>query len=385
MAGECLNPTAKRSDIKSMRCELQSSLTGISSDLKTIDNDIDILKDLATESYEMLVEINYKKGLNLINSSYHVFLKGLRNYEKTHNEVSGFIFELQTNADTTFKEHNIRELLNKVAKNRGTENAKYLATYVFLVRAKYLQIVTAYYCYDNDKERVEVEFESFKKDVMQLQEIHKELFDVEFCPREPLKIPCVSENCSKKFPLNKLIQHTDAKHGGAKGQWTAVDSDVLIQLTWRYETKDWNNKDNNWGVAHIDFSGHTFIPRFTKREGIFYVYAKILANNDAASKFTVDLEVTNPNNTASLKFMGLKVFPVDVKWQEVIKDEDGVLTFDEKQAKKLFLDFDSKVFKIKHKTTIKQTLFSRKVALGPVKSVTFTSPEKYRAEKKKSC
>ena len=357
LASNVFNPDTELSDIKSMRRELQSTMTDISSDLKSIDSGIDTLKTIATETYEMVVDLKHKEGLDLIDSNYDVFLKGLRNHEKAHSRFSGFIIELETKASLSFKKQNVRELLTKVAKTRGKMHAKQMATYVFIVRAKYLQIITAFYLYDNDRERVEDEFKCFNNDVKQLQEIHKELFAEEFQPREPLawelvgrKVPCVAEWCSDYIPLNEMIDHVNAKHGGKKSK---VDSNGLMSITWG--NKDFNNENNYWTVTHADFSGHTFIPRITKKDGIYYLYTKILADNDAASKFKVDIEAKNMKNNLSLKLPGAKVYPMDMKWQDVIEDEDGVLSFDMYMAKKLFeLSEVFKYHRFSHKTTIKQ-------------------------------
>ena len=359
MAGDFLDPAVKLSDLKSMRCNLQSSLSGIASDLKTLDNGIAPLKDIAKESYEILVDLKYKEGLDLIDSSYVVFLRGLKNYDKSHSRFSAYIVELETKASLSFKEQNIKELLHKVLKTKGKVQAKHLASYIFVVRAKYLQIVTAFYLYDEELERVEEEFESFNNDVKQLQEIHKQLFAEEFQPREPLtwefvglpdKVPCVFEDCDEEVPLNKMIEHVNTEHYGKKMK--AV-SDGLIVILWNHNNM--SNEYNYWNVLHCDFSGHTFIPRIRKWNGIYYLYTKILANKDAASKFKVDIEAMNVKNNISLMFPGAKVYPVDMKWQKVIKDEDGVLSFDKYMAKKLFsYDTDKTWLVIKHKTTITQ-------------------------------
>ena len=74
MASNFLDPNAKLSDPESMRCKLQSSLTSISSDLKTVDNNIGALKDIASETYEMIVDIKYKDGIDLIDSNYDVLM-----------------------------------------------------------------------------------------------------------------------------------------------------------------------------------------------------------------------------------------------------------------------------------------------------------------------
>ena len=137
---------------------------------------------------------------------------------------------------------------------------------------------------------------------------------------------------------------------------TTVDSDGLISSYWYYTIANWNKQNHYWVVTHSDFSGHTFLPRITKKDGIVYIYTKILADSGTASKFMVDIEVVNAKNKISLKFPGAKVYPVDMKWQDVIEDEDGVLSFDQNMAKKLFSvsNTDKTKYVIAHKTTIKQ-------------------------------
>ena len=65
LASNVLNPDTELSDIKSMRSELQSTMIDISSDLKSIDSGIDTLKTIATETYEMVVDLKHKEGLDL--------------------------------------------------------------------------------------------------------------------------------------------------------------------------------------------------------------------------------------------------------------------------------------------------------------------------------
>ena len=60
LASNVFNPDTELSDIKSMRRELQSTMTDISSDLKSIDSGIDTLKTIATETYEMVVDLKHK-------------------------------------------------------------------------------------------------------------------------------------------------------------------------------------------------------------------------------------------------------------------------------------------------------------------------------------
>ena len=78
------------------------------------------------------------------------------------------------------------------------------------------------------------------------------------------------------------------------------------------------------------------------------MYTRILADEDTASRFTVDLEMVKPSTNASLRCPGVKVYPVDTKWQDVIKDEEGVLFFDQKLAKKFFSVSETLMFQDMH-------------------------------------
>ena len=226
----------------------------------------------------------------------------------------------------------------------------------------------------------------FNSDVNQLQEIHKEIFGVDFQPRELFgwelierKVPCVSENCSlesspqhvdskvfglmdmlktvdgphskgtkksgemrgdKKvehvhttLPLNEMIDHVHEKHDGMR---MTVSSDGCIESDWSLGSEGWDHKDIIWNIFYCDFSGHTFILRRMKREGIFYLFMVVLEGQDAASKFVVDLQVMNQKTNGLLKFPDMRVYPIDMKWHDIIKDGDGVLFFDQRLACRLF-------------------------------------------------
>ena len=79
------------------------------------------------------------------------------NYQITHKQLEGYIFELQTNATTSFNAANIKEYLARVTTLPDVEDlqAKLLATNILVVRAKYLQLLTTYYIYIRDDDRVQ--------------------------------------------------------------------------------------------------------------------------------------------------------------------------------------------------------------------------------------
>ena len=115
-----------------------------------------------------------------------------------------------------------------------------------------------------------------------------------------------------------------------------VSSDGCIENDWSLRSEGWDHKDTIWNIFYCDFSGHTFILRRMKREGIFYLFMVVLEGQDAASKFVVDLQVMNQKTNGLLKFPDMRVYPIDMKWHDIIKDGDGVLFFDQRLACRLF-------------------------------------------------
>ena len=120
----------------------------------------------------------------MIDSAYQSFLRGASNFKTTHSLLGNYIFELETMAGCTFNRDNIETYLTKVSKWRGTDEAMKLATYVFIVRTKYLQLVAAFYLFMNDTEKADAEFRLYQEDFEELQQIHEKVFQVEFSPQE---------------------------------------------------------------------------------------------------------------------------------------------------------------------------------------------------------
>ena len=175
---------AERSISAEVQSQLEMSLKGMSGDLTEIDRDLGNIKNLGRETYELVVDIRYKEGMELIDSAYQRFLRGTNNFKTTHSLLASYIFELETKAGCTFSSENVEMYLSKVASVKGNKEAMKLATYIFVVRTKYLQLLTAFYLFINDTETVEKEFQLFQDGVEELQRIHTKVFQVEFAPQD---------------------------------------------------------------------------------------------------------------------------------------------------------------------------------------------------------
>ena len=150
---------------------------------------------------------------------------------------------------------------------------------------------------------------------------------------ERRSVPCVSEDCSEELPLNGLFQHVNEEHVGKR---FTVDSNGLINHWWWMSAGNAKELDITWVVPYYNFDGYTFIHRIVKRERIYYVYLRIVADEDSAKKFKVDIEVESKDGQICVKYLGAKVYPIDIPWWDAIEEGEGVLEFGQKMAEKLF-------------------------------------------------
>ena len=177
------------------------------------------------------------------------------------------------------------------------------------------------------------------------------------------KVPCVIEDCNDAVPLNELIDHIETvgtfecpRHWDLR---IVECSDNSVETSWGGGklNKKFKNLNRTWDhVFYYIYSGHKFFPRVVKRNNIYNVNTKIMANEEAANQFKVDLELGNKKNLASIKLPGMKVYSVDTKHQDILEKEEGVMSFGQNMAEKLFQweDDKSSSFLIKCTTTRKQ-------------------------------
>ena len=158
MGSSVLDPKPKLSDI---RKELQKSYLSMSTDLRKIDNELIFMKGLVHKAFMLSLDARYKSGFERVESSYKTFLNGAKNLKVTLENISAFIFELETEANHCFNLEHIESYLSMSSELRSLDESKDIFRYIVFVRAKYLQMVVAFYLYKNDIARVEAEFHAF--------------------------------------------------------------------------------------------------------------------------------------------------------------------------------------------------------------------------------
>ena len=133
----------------------------MSTDLSDLDAELKSMKGLLLKTFLLAVDARYKQGMERVEAAYQTFLNGANDLKATLQRISSFIFELETEANHCFKLEHIESYLSMSSKFRSLDESKDIFRYIVFVRAKYLQMVVAFYLYKNDVARVEAEFHAF--------------------------------------------------------------------------------------------------------------------------------------------------------------------------------------------------------------------------------
>ena len=177
MASSILDPTPQLSDIRNdLFSELQKSFTSMAGELKELDNELKSTKGLVQKTFLLAIDARYKQGIERVEAAYKTFLDGAHNLLDTMENISAFIFELETEANNCFKLEHIKSYLQLSSQFQGLDMSRDIFGYIVFVRAKYLQIITAFYMYKNDEARIEAEFVAFNNFFLWIKGIYHEQF-----------------------------------------------------------------------------------------------------------------------------------------------------------------------------------------------------------------
>ena len=104
------------------------------------------------------------------------------------------------------------------------------------------------------------------------------------------------------------------------------------------KVKNIHGLNMNWPSRIIKYQEKIFIPCTVKIDGIFYFYIQIMDDLLEANKFSVAIAVSNGVQTGIINIG--KVFPIDAKVEEIIKEKAGVLSFPGEMSNTLIEDLE---------------------------------------------
>jgi hypothetical protein len=185
--------------------------------LRAIEGQLANQREAISHILEVVTDLRYKAGIERIEGAYNTLMKGSRNLKSTLKEMEGFIFELNTANSMYLNIHKLRNYLDMVRKEKGQQAVRDLGSYVVSVKAEYLIMVSLYYAYMKDQERVAQEWTDFNQDAMEI--IKYVGLEVDTLDKLKKRIGTMSEDLEMPRPVDKLTARTkENKKTGSERQ-----------------------------------------------------------------------------------------------------------------------------------------------------------------------
>ena len=169
-------------DLAEIRQTLQNSASEMVTEMKSIEQGLQMSKKIVHYTYNLVVDIRYKDGIEKIDNAHKVFIKGARNLDATFNEMQSYIFEMQTAAEQCFSPQNIRGYLQSIKVTNDLDVCQNVAQCIVIAQSKYLQMMTAYSVYHKDFDRATQHFQAFNDQYKMICRDFKEEFKSDFKP-----------------------------------------------------------------------------------------------------------------------------------------------------------------------------------------------------------
>jgi len=148
--------------------KLNKAFKEISSDLEAIKEQLASQQEAISKILEMVTELRYNDGVELIEGAYTTLLKGSHNLEATLEAMKHFIFEMESKYSQHLNIGRIKDYLDMVRKEKGQQAARELASHLLTVKTKYLIMESLYYTHTGDHQRVAKEWEDFNQDTKEV-------------------------------------------------------------------------------------------------------------------------------------------------------------------------------------------------------------------------
>ena len=195
-----------------IRREIQASFREISEDLLKIQSQMVDVKEMIQKTYCLMLDHRHKQGLETLEAAYKNFLMGSHDLQGTFNDLNNYNYELETIASQSLNPDKIAQYLRESSRVKDKSEVQETFNYVVMVRSKYLLLMSAFYMFRDDTERVEKEFRTFNYDFEKIMELHEKMIRGDF-QIETSDASVSISNDQKIGELPDVAQLTMSSHG----------------------------------------------------------------------------------------------------------------------------------------------------------------------------
>jgi hypothetical protein len=140
---------------------------------------------------------------------------------------------------------------------------------------------------------------------------------------------CPDSWCKETIPLYTLLQHLDVEFKReVKNSKDGFFSDCWAVSDEAQEAQNYRC----WDATICKYVNTMFFTKLIKADGMFHIWLYIAAGAEEAKKYQV--KITVANSASSLSLTG-KVFPIDIKQDDVLMGEQAVLSFGKNHLTKI--------------------------------------------------
>ena len=172
-------------DLEEVRKQVQDNAKLVAEDMKNLEVDITEIKDVVHMTFKLAIDIRFRESIEEVEAAFDNYLDGAENLETTFKSLENYIYEFQAKGKHALGPEKIRSYLKATLEYYGIDMCHKILNYVLVVRAKYLQLVVAYFTFNIDTNRVTKEFDSFNLYVYQMQYIYKDIVGSNFVLEDP--------------------------------------------------------------------------------------------------------------------------------------------------------------------------------------------------------
>ena len=161
MGSTMLKPVPTIDDLNRTTQALSEELKGVKKELQ----DVDLI---LSQTFEIVKDVRYKDGIEMVDSSFKTYLNGSKNIEQTLSHMESYIFEMQSLAEKSLNPIKVRDYLQIMMANSSTVTCQKTVESILLTKMKYLTMTLSFYFAKEDFERVGIEFQNFNDEYQEI-------------------------------------------------------------------------------------------------------------------------------------------------------------------------------------------------------------------------
>ena len=140
-------------------------------------------------------------------------------------------------------------------------------------------------------------------------------------------VKCPMSDCKHEISFHGLLRHMSNGQCQSlvRSSYITGGNGDLDQDFFTSQEKYNGNGNINWKIIHLKFHEQSFMIVFARAGGIYYTFMYLYGDNDQAKKYAVTISIGHGTQSGIVHHG--KIFPIDMKREDILKENSGVVSF----------------------------------------------------------